>query len=38
MNVFQRPMQNRTFVSGHMLEGILGLRLQKIHLWINDFW
>ncbi len=34
MNLFQMPMQNGTFVSGHMLEGTLGLRLQKINLWI----
>ncbi len=38
MNVLQRPMQNKTFVSGHMLEDTLGLRLQKINLWISDFW
>ncbi len=36
--LFQRPIQNGTFVSGHMLEGTLGLRLQKINLWISDFW
>ncbi len=38
MNGFQRSMQNRTFVSEHILEGTLSLKLQKNYLWISDFW
>ncbi len=36
VNIFQKPMQNRTFVSEHMLEHVEGK--QKINLWISDFW